>query len=220
MYGGLYEIKCLPTGRSYYGSSKSIVVRLDQHLRMLKRGVHHSAPLQFAWGKYGEDAFLLKPIAYLEEDDLLPSEQRLLDAAFTSGVRPYNCAKNAVSPMKDRVHSEETKRLFSESRTGRKNAFFGKSHSEASKEKISKSKIGLPAHNIGKPVTDEVKAKISASKKGKPSSKKGVLNTACRRGHLFDFENTYVHKGARQCRACRKEAFTRFLSNKREENKL
>lgn len=47
-------------------------------------------------------------------------------------------------------------------------------------------------------------ALVEAIKTGKPVGKV-YMATHCGRGHKFTPENTYVYKGVRSCRACRKE---------------
>lgn len=210
MSGGVYQIKCTTTERAYYGSSTSIDKRLNQHLRMLRRGTHHSKPLQQAWNKYGEACFEFSTIAYLEDGELLSSEQRLLDYAFAQPLRPYNCAKNSLAPMKGRNHSDMTKSMVSLANTGSGNPFYGMQHTDETKQKISRAKKGQTPPNLGKQMSDEVKLKISNSKRGKPSSKKGIFNSHCKRGHPFDSENTYLHRSRRECKKCRAEASARF----------
>jgi hypothetical protein len=45
--------------------------------------------------------------------------------------------------------------------------------------------------------------------------REGAL-TQCRNGHLFDAQNTYVHKGKRYCRKCKAKTQARFRLRRRE----
>ena len=62
----------------------------------------------------------------------------------------YNIAIGGTAPMTGRHHSEETKKLFSETRIGEGNSFFGKHHSDKTKEILREA-------NKGRKHTDEWK---------------------------------------------------------------
>lgn len=96
-------------------------------------------------------------------------------------------------------HSEETKKMMSESRKGEKNSFYGKKHedtkicasfgmlgkrhTEETKKKISVSSIGKPGTNNGKkfgPRSEEQKKRISeATKKAMADLPKRVNKKVC-----------------------------------------
>lgn len=53
---------------------------------------------------------------------------------------------------------------------------------------------------------------------GKINAARQLAKTHCPQGHPYDGENLYVSpQGKRQCRACRREAFRRYLQRKRGE---
>ena len=54
---GIYQIRCLPTGKIYIGSAKNLRVRWAQHRGSLRRDTHPNAHLQRSWGLYGEANF-------------------------------------------------------------------------------------------------------------------------------------------------------------------
>lgn len=96
-------------------------------------------------------------------------------------------------------HTEETKKLMSQTRTGEGNSFYGKKHvnpkkctsygmlnkkhSEETKEKMSKSAMGKPGTNNGKvfgPRTEEQRKRISeATKKAMKNLPKRVHKKVC-----------------------------------------
>jgi group I intron endonuclease len=156
---GIYKITCVPTGKFYIGSSQDIAVRWRKHrerLSLEKRGSPH---LQYAWNKYGADAFvieILEPVMFIEH--LLEREQFYLDT-----LRPYdrtigfNIALYAGAPMRGRKTSAETlKKLADRSR--------GKTHSAEVRQKISAMKKGVPQTQL---FTPEVNAKRAAAGRGK-----------------------------------------------------
>jgi NUMOD3 motif len=63
------------------------------------------------------------------------------------------------------IHSEETKKIMSEKKTGENNNFYGKTHSEEARKKISESKKGKqgPGNFRGKEHSEETKVKLSVA---------------------------------------------------------
>src|SRR4051794_16550207 len=103
---GIYQILCRPTGKVYIGSSVRIYQRWYEHRRQLRSGKHHSPHLQFAWNKYGEEAFRFSVLEECGAEDVLEREQFYLDAhapvfnAMTDVARrlgPEVLAKRAAS---------------------------------------------------------------------------------------------------------------------------
>jgi group I intron endonuclease len=76
---GIYEIKCLVSGKFYIGSSKSIHVRWSAHRRHLRKGTHHAPRLQRAWNKHGEERFVFLVLEECASTELLKREQYYLD---------------------------------------------------------------------------------------------------------------------------------------------
>lgn len=54
---GVYQIRCIPTGKVYVGSAINVQARWYGHQRALRSSRHHNAHLQAAWDKYGAGAF-------------------------------------------------------------------------------------------------------------------------------------------------------------------
>ena len=61
------------------------------------------------------------------------------------------------------IHSENTKKIMSEKKSGENNNFYGKTHSEDTKKKMSIAKKGKPAsgNHRGKKHSEETKIKLS-----------------------------------------------------------
>jgi len=76
---GVYQIRCVPTGKVYIGSAVDLRVRWDQHRRSLRQGTHRNAHLQLAWDKYGAASFEFSILELVEASDLLRAEQAWLD---------------------------------------------------------------------------------------------------------------------------------------------
>lgn len=210
--GGIYAVRCLDSGRGYFGSTTNLSARFSQHRRLLAGCKHHCAQLQADWNLYGPDGFEFKTLAVLEKSELSATEQRVLDAKFKSDTKPYNTALDATAPMKGRKHSEKTLETLSAINTGEQNGFFGRSHSDATKLQISKAKIGTPAPNKGVPMSEEAKAKVSLAKTGVPSKKIGTHSDVCKQGHEKTEQTAYIRNGHWHCRVCRSLASQRYQS--------
>jgi len=57
MPAALYEIECIPTGKTYVGQTTTYPKRMRMHKRVLRKGIHHNLALQSDYNKYGLDAF-------------------------------------------------------------------------------------------------------------------------------------------------------------------
>jgi group I intron endonuclease len=138
MTSGIYKITNTVNGKFYIGSSQDIERRWRDHRSALNHNKHHTAHLQSAWNKYGEESFSFAIIFRCQPDELLDYEQ-----AYFSELKPqYNHGFVAGSSL-------------------------GIKRSEASKLKLSLAHIGKPSGRKGKPLSEETRAKLSKAHKGK-----------------------------------------------------
>lgn len=99
---GVYKITS-PSGGFYIGSTKSFRKRCKEHAEALKKGVHHSLPLQRAAKKYGLDNLIFEVIAMLPIEEARREEQRFLDE-----LRPvYNVSKIVGLPSVEHLKDPE-----------------------------------------------------------------------------------------------------------------
>jgi hypothetical protein len=77
---GVYQIRCVPTGKVYVGSAVNLWKRWEQHRRSLRKGQHGNRYLQAAWNKYGEESFDFSVLEFVDVIDLLRAEQEWIDA--------------------------------------------------------------------------------------------------------------------------------------------
>jgi hypothetical protein len=93
---GVYEIRCLPTGKIYIGSAVNVRARWSHHQLSLRQGTHRNPHLQAAWNKYGAAGFLFSILELTESVGLLQAEQAWLDqtrcADRTIGFNIYTVA--------------------------------------------------------------------------------------------------------------------------------
>lgn len=76
---GVYQIRCIATGKIYVGSAVDLRKRWGQHVRRLRRGKHRNKHLQHAWNKYGEAAFEFEVLELVDAPALLQAEQAWID---------------------------------------------------------------------------------------------------------------------------------------------
>jgi group I intron endonuclease len=114
---GIYAIAS-PSGKLYIGSAISFARRWAQHLRQLRTGVHHSASLQRAFQKYGEEGLVFSKVALCPITDLLAVEQSYIDRLSPA----YNVSKTAGSTLGVKLgpHTDEHKRKIAAGHQGRK----------------------------------------------------------------------------------------------------
>jgi hypothetical protein len=77
---GVYQIRCIPTGKIYVGSAVDLRNRWYRHRRSLRRGEHGNYRLQNAWNEFGADSFVFEILEYVEVYRLLEAEQEWIDA--------------------------------------------------------------------------------------------------------------------------------------------
>ena len=137
MKAAIYKIMNRLNNHIYVGSSVSLKKRWWDHRNSLRKGSHHSIPLQRAWNKYGESSFEFLIIEFVDREKLVLQEQHYLDTLNPE----YNVCKIAYSKHGTR-QSDETKAKISKAMSGEKHPLYGKHRSEETKEKIRNSSKG------------------------------------------------------------------------------
>jgi group I intron endonuclease len=129
---GIYTIENTVNGHVYVGSSSDYVTRRREHLYYLRHGKHHSAYLQRAFNKYGEEAFIFRLI---EE---VPRDRQLLLERETYWIRKLHAHYNASSVYATRLGTtvpEETRERIREGSRGN-TSHLGFKHTPEAIEKI------------------------------------------------------------------------------------
>lgn len=160
---GIYEIVNLTNGKRYIGSAKSFARRWAVHRCNLRKGKHHSAYLQSAWNKYGEDCFEFRLLKVCAIEDLVSVEQEALDT-----IRPeYNMSPTAGSTIGVEFSTERRAKI-SAAHKGRKR---DPAAVEASASKLRGRKLPPERikhlignkHAMGQTFSDERRAAMAAS---------------------------------------------------------
>ncbi len=133
MKSGIYKIKNILNGKSYFGSSVDIDRRVWIHKWMLRKGTHHSILLQHAWDKSSERAFIFEVVALCDISTVI--KRKKAEEPFLS-TGEYNVAKSVDKAFLGRKHSAATRNKMSELKKGSNNPLFGKRHSEETRNKI------------------------------------------------------------------------------------
>ena len=164
MKSGVYRIYCFKNKKSYIGSSTNINSRIQSHKSLLRRGKHHSSPLQYAYNKYGLSNFYFYIIEVCEHNKLEEIEKYYIN--FYNSVVPNGF--NIESNPKLSRHTFATRTKMSLKRVGKNNPFFGKKHSEETKRKISENRKGKYK------ITEDYRKKLRAASARKKLSDKDV----------------------------------------------
>lgn len=164
----------------YVGSSNSLWDRLRKYYsdEYLHRPETQNLPIVSALKKYGHDNFSLHILEYVEKDKkdlLLKKEQYYLDSLLPE----YNILDKAGSSL-GYQHTEETKLLLSEMKTGMydgvNNPFYGKTHTDEFKSEMREFQLSRENHpfsvsgenaiNSGKIHSEETKLQMSLDRSG------------------------------------------------------
>ena len=155
MISGIYAIINIYNDKVYVGSAVNYKLRWNSHRYYLNKNVHVNKHLQFAWNKYGKDAFEFIVLEHCEKDKLILKEQSWID-----WLKPeYNKRQIAESNLGIK-HTKETLNKMSVIKVGKK-------HSEETKKKMSLIAMGHK-RNLGKkriPFSEEHIRKLSMSNK-------------------------------------------------------
>jgi hypothetical protein len=96
---GVYQIRCIPTGKIYVGSAVNLRKRWGEHRRSLQRGKHCNHRLQNAWNKYGAECFEFSVLEFVAVSDLVVVEQEwILSTGCTDSTIGFNICDVAASP--------------------------------------------------------------------------------------------------------------------------
>jgi group I intron endonuclease len=115
----VYSIKSSFDNRLYIGSAISFEERKYEHLKLLRKGKHHSRKLQHFYSKHGEESLVFSVIDFCIEHDLLWLEQYWIDFFDASGKGGFNICPTAGSSL-GRKHSDITRDKIRKKAIGRK----------------------------------------------------------------------------------------------------
>lgn len=180
MKSGVYIIKNKITGDVYVGSSSNPITRWNQHKYVLRHKSGRNPLLQEAWDKYGEDAFELKILALVPEDQLLIVEQQLIDGfkpayniSLEIGKFPPSWEEYRKTPeYKERV-SRSVRKLWKNPeyrerclpknnwKNGKSSNRLGAKLSDETKEKLRQANLGSNNPNYGKHRSKESRNKLA-----------------------------------------------------------
>lgn len=126
----IYQIRNKLDGKIYIGSAKNFTKRKSTHIRLLKKGSHHSRYLQNAWNKHGEVNFEFSILQKADEKDAYNIENQLIES-----LKPeYNMMMCVFSHIGMKRSNETCKKISK--------ALTGKPLSEEHKEKVRQANLG------------------------------------------------------------------------------
>lgn len=132
---GVYAIAFETTDKKYIGSSVDVYKRIQDHLRDLRRGTHHSPLLQNSFNKYGEKDLYFCLMEDCAPDQLKEIEQIFIDCNGTLNANP-SAKIGGACPNREAL-SRATKAAWD---SGRMQGRRGKPHSAATKSMMSEAR--------------------------------------------------------------------------------
>jgi len=117
-------------------------MRWGIHRSDLRRGVHDNPHLQYAWDKYGEDAFEFMVCEYVEDHEKLIEREQYWFDFHRMLTKVYNYGSMVRHPMLGRKASVESRQKLSAAHKGRNNPFWGKHHTEATRKRMGETRKG------------------------------------------------------------------------------
>lgn len=151
----IYKINNLVDNKIYIGRTINFKKRINSHLSCLRRNKHANTHLQNAWNLYKEENFKFQIIEELRDiNELILRETYWLNFYKSfNGEFGYNIV---IEDCNKRILSEHTKFLISKNHAdfrGEKGTFYGKRHTEETRKILSESKIGEnhPFYGIKRP---------------------------------------------------------------------
>ena len=92
---GIYVIRNIVDGKLYVGSTKNIMKRISEHLRLLDEDAHHSSKLQNAINKYSFKGFELRIYPINKDREFLYDIEELLIHRYDSYANGYNMSEDS-----------------------------------------------------------------------------------------------------------------------------
>jgi group I intron endonuclease len=158
--GIIYKATNLINDKCYIGqTSRKFKKRMQEHLNPVKDGEVY---FHNALKKYGKENFKWEIIYECDEImlDMMETFKIMVCHSHYSEGKGYNLTwggKHSIG-MLGKHHTDETKKILSETHSGSNNPFYGKKHTEETKRKISYG-------GKGRKCSEETRRKISEFRK-------------------------------------------------------
>lgn len=181
---GIYQIKNIINGNTYFGKTDNFSRRKNSHFKKLKLNIHFNRHLQKSFNVYGEENFVFSIVEYAENNDVILTEreQYYLDLYWDNCKKCYNISKfSSRGPMCGRKHNKDTRKQMSQTHTGMK----------SSKEARKKQSDSLKGREISKNHRTKISVtrkdrKIAAGENNPNYGKTGELSPVFGRKHTLE----------------------------------
>lgn len=142
---GIYCFLNTKTNEYYFGSAIRLIKRFYGHVSCLKKQKHKNLIIQSIYNKHGFDIFkfiVIKSFKNITYKELIKEEQIWVDCFYDNQNKCYNIAKVVNAPMYGRKHTDESKKLMSESTKGKNHPNWGIPMTEERKENLRRINLG------------------------------------------------------------------------------
>ncbi len=225
MLCGIYSITNTINGKQYIGKSSRIKERWSEHKRKLKNNKHYNPHLQYAWNKYGANAFEFRIIKCCKERYLNRFE-KLYIKIYNTRETGYNihkgggCGSGEDALFYGHYHTEETKKKLSELNKGKKcseetkkklsviakerykdkknHPWYGRKHSEESKKRIKENHADFSGKNhpfYGRKHSEQARKNMSEGHKGYKPTPEALKKMSDAQIRRFSNKENHPHYG-------------------------
>jgi len=184
---GIYQWIHKESGKIYIGSAVDLYKRLRQYYSISRLNRNKNQYISNALLSHGYSAFSLSILEYINIDNLSLEESKKLilerEQYYIDSLKPeYNILKMAGSSL-GFSHSENSKALMSEVKSGENHPNYGKTHTVETKALMSLAMISMNRTGenhpfFGKTHSAETKALMSLTRSGENSAMYGRNHSA------------------------------------------
>lgn len=162
---GVYSITNSINNKKYIGSTaKSFISRFTQHVSKLRLNKHHCSHLQFAWNKYGEEAFVFAVEEVLEDTANILDREAEYIKRYDSYYTGYNANPNPnASPMFNISSREKSSITHRQQWENLRNSMTKEEYQSFIKKRYA-FRYGVAPANKGKQASEETKEKMRKPK--------------------------------------------------------
>jgi group I intron endonuclease len=153
---GVYKITIGPNA-FYFGSSKNLTNRKQQHVNALEKNVHQNLHMQRAWDKHKD--FCFQVLEYCSEEERFDIEQKYIDQHFND-ENNMNLSPSSFGGCRETL-TEEHRKKISVALSGRPKPDSVKEMLRYPRSEETRRKMSLAAQNRSSETIEKIRANMT-----------------------------------------------------------